>query len=103
MRLLQIRSGHDAFHPLAAQRAVVMDECLFALLRTSVDGEEQVLCLHNVSARPVSVAGNLDEAVPGSVWTDLLTGLRLTLNGSGDLCVELNAYQTLWLQRVISS
>jgi sucrose phosphorylase len=99
MRLLQIRGGHDAFHPLAAQRVVVMDECLFALLRTSADGVEQVLCLHNVSARPVSVSGSFDEAAPGSVWTDLLSGLRLTSDGSGGLRAELDAYQTLWLHQ----
>lgn len=103
MRLLKIRGVQCALHPLAGQCVAVMDARLFAVIRTSADGKEQMLCLHNVSACPVSVVGNPVETKSDTVWTDLLSGLRLTSNGSGGLHVELNAYQTLWLHRVISS
>jgi hypothetical protein len=67
---------------------------LFALWRIPPEKEGQVLCLHNVSAQPVSAPGLLAEAASARVWTDLLTGRPYTAGGPA---IELAGYQTLWL------
>ena len=95
-RLLRIRRAQTAFHPLAAQQVLETDPRVFALLRTSRDARQQVLCLHNVSATTVP----LDSLLPKSpaTWTNLFTGQRYDSSGPDTTSAELAGYQTLWLQ-----
>lgn len=51
--LLAARRSSAAFHPTAPQEIVTDDPRLFVVRRTSPDGRETVLCLHNISATPV--------------------------------------------------
>ena len=93
--LLRVRRAQRAFHPQAAQRVLDTHESLFALLRIPPEEEQQVLCLHNVSAQPVSASGLLAEGTSARLWTDLLTGQRYE---PGSRAIELAGYQTLWLR-----
>ncbi len=95
--LLRIRRAQRAFHPQAAQRVVETDGRLFALWRIPPEKEGPVLCVHNVSAQPVSAPGLLAEGTPARVWTDLLSGRRYQAGGPGRPAIELAGYQTLWL------
>jgi glycosidase len=47
--LLRARRNHAAFHPQGAQHVLDLDGRVFGVLRTSIDGSRQALCLHNVS------------------------------------------------------
>ncbi len=58
-QLLQKRRAHPAFHPAAPQHVIECDARVFAVLRISRDGSNQVLCLHNVSNQTVSVRVDL--------------------------------------------
>jgi len=95
--LLRIRRAQPAFHPQAAQRVLDTDGSLFALWRIPPEKEGRVLCLHNVSAQPVSAPGLLAEGTSARVWTDLLSGRRYEAGGPGRPAIELAGYQTLWL------
>lgn len=53
--LLDVRRAHPAFAPAGAQRVLELDPRLFTLRRRSVDGEDEVLCVHNVSQEKVSL------------------------------------------------
>jgi hypothetical protein len=44
---------------------LVLDERVFVVQRTSPDGNERALCLHNVSDAPVSL--RLPDAVPSAL------------------------------------
>jgi sucrose phosphorylase len=96
--LLRVRGAQRAFHPQAAQRVLDTDGSLFALWRIPPEKEGQVLCLHNVSAQPVSAPGLLVEGTSARVWADLLTGRRYEVRGLGRPPIELAGYQTLWLR-----
>ncbi len=58
-RLLQERQACAAFHPGGRQEVLAIDPRLFAVRRTSPDGQETRLCLHNVTGEPVSTAGEV--------------------------------------------
>ena len=96
-RLLAARGGHPAFHPHGAQRVLGGEGALFCLERTSPDGRETVLCLHNVGGRPEVFRPNLPVArartspLPG--WVDLISGRPVP----GQALIPLAPYETLWL------
>jgi hypothetical protein len=90
--LLQARAAQPGFSPYAAQRVLDLHPALFCLLRGET-GENQVLCLHNVSGEAVPVS--LDMASLGAVQArDLLSGVAL----AGErLSLSLPPYGMLWL------
>lgn len=57
-RLLQARASSAAFHPNGGQEILDAGKHTFALWRTSPDGRERVLCLHNVTAQAQSALGH---------------------------------------------
>jgi sucrose phosphorylase len=100
VRLLRLRAAHKAFHPNGPQKVLDVNPALFSLLRVSPDGQERVLCLHNVSDQEQRFEVNLEAlGVPrGDAWRDLLTGGRCPLGESGELAGVLSPYQVLWLR-----
>jgi sucrose phosphorylase len=59
--LLRQRQASAVFHPAGRCEVVEADPRVLALRRTSPDGSETVLCLHNVSADTVRAAGRVLE------------------------------------------
>ena len=57
--LLRRRQDSEAFHPTGRHEVLPSDPRVLALRRTSPDGMETMLCLHNVSDRPAEAAGEL--------------------------------------------
>jgi sucrose phosphorylase len=58
---LQQRRAFPAFHPAAPQNVLECDDRVFAILRTTRNGDNHLLCLHNVSNQAVSVQVRLPE------------------------------------------
>jgi sucrose phosphorylase len=67
--LLRHRAGNPAFHPQGVQKVLDAGRGIFALQRTSPDGKQTMLCLHNVTNRMQCAVG-----------------------------YELHPYQTLWVK-----
>ena len=86
-QLLKARSSISAFHPHGAQTILDIHPSIFALERTSPDGNSRALCLHNVSKQEVSFSTEYESAV------DLFTGQ--TVQNS---TITLEPYQVMWLK-----
>jgi sucrose phosphorylase len=98
-RLLTARAASVALHPQSPQQVLSLCDELFALRRGGEDQPGAILCLHNVSGRPVS-ARLPAEALPGGSaqpTIDVITGERVSL--AEHRSVELAPYQSLWLTR----
>jgi sucrose phosphorylase len=67
LSLLQQRAASPAFHPQAAQQILSMGRSIFAVLRTSLDGTQRMLCLHNVTTGP-QIAGKWSLPPLGTLW-----------------------------------
>ena len=87
--LLRARSHSAAFHPHGSQQVLDHGDAMFALLRRSPDGSQQVLCLHNVSDQPQNLTLNERKE-----WIDLFTNET----GPSNTPLTLKPYQTLWLR-----
>ncbi|MCL7453011.1 MAG: alpha-amylase family glycosyl hydrolase [Anaerolineae bacterium] len=98
-RLLDVRSSNAAFHPQGAQRMLVLDDGVFALLRTSPEGEQSVLCAHNVTGQLKVMhlyPRDLGLATEGT-WRDLLSDDEYAVAGDG-VVVDLAPYAVRWLR-----
>ncbi|MEE8391470.1 MAG: sugar phosphorylase, partial [Anaerolineae bacterium] len=97
--LIRTRAAHRAFHPTGPQRVLSVHPALFVLLRTSPDGGESLLCIHNVSGVEQSFSVNL-ASLPFTCpcqMHDLVTEITFPVDGSGDLNLQVAPYQVLWL------
>jgi glycosidase len=100
VHLLRVRTSQRAFHPNGVQKVLFDNDALFALLRTSPDGQEQILCIHNVSDRDQLFQTNLDELrMPHcNAVQDIISGARYPASGNGQLTLIVKSYQVLWLK-----
>jgi sucrose phosphorylase len=95
--LLRLRKEHPAFHPNAGQKIHQLDDSIFSLTRTSLDGRESILCLVNVTPEMQSLDVALDEiGLPRAKQLgDLISG-ELAQIKDGMLRLELDPYQSSW-------
>jgi sucrose phosphorylase len=94
--LLRIRAAEPAFHPQGCQRVLSLDSGVFALTRTDLEGNSQVLCLHNVAGETRSLHVPLAECdLPLGRWRDLITGQRVSARDGG-LELSVPAYAVRW-------
>ncbi|MBI1879426.1 MAG: alpha-glucosidase C-terminal domain-containing protein [Chloroflexi bacterium] len=94
--LLKVRAGQRAFHPNGEQDTLAGNPALFCLLRTSPDREQQVLCLHNISAQPQPFETDISALSPIRQWRNLLSGESFTVD-ERVLRLTLQPYEVKWL------
>ncbi len=96
--ILQVRAQHPAFHPNGSQQVLTLDAEVFAVVRTSPDGSDKILCLTHVSdtARTVHVDTPFARA---QTVCDILTKETFPVQ-DGALTLDLVPYQVLWLKEV---
>ncbi len=92
--LIAARIGERAFHPNAPQAVLALDPRVFALLRETPDGAEQILALHNVANQQVKLALGQVTQVDAAGYRDLVSGMQV----GADAVVQLEPYQVLWLK-----
>ncbi|MDW8327918.1 MAG: alpha-amylase family glycosyl hydrolase, partial [Anaerolineales bacterium] len=90
--LLRVRAASPAFHPHGRQEVFDYGPAIFAVRRTSPDGAQRVLCLHNVSAQPQPVRLSREATAPGQL-RDLVTGQHVA-----PAALTLAPYQVKWLE-----
>ena len=93
-QLLKARASSPAFDPHGSQRVMEYGNSIFALLRIGGDPGQRVLCLHNITASPQTIALDL-WAFSKSEFTDLISGQAFP--SSNKLIIPMRPYQVLWL------
>lgn len=95
--LLRERAASSAFAPTAAQRVLPSADGLFVLLR-GAPGQEQVVCLHNLTA--VAQRFTLDPAIlgsPAAALHDLLSSVTVALDAANP-AIEVAPHSAIWLR-----
>lgn len=93
-RLIRIRSQQPAFHPNATQFTLHMGRRIFAFWRQSIQREQSIFCLSNISNRSRSVDLAEVNLIDTENWGDLISGTMLDTHLD---IIELKPYQTVWL------
>jgi sucrose phosphorylase len=92
--LLIRRTAERAFHPNGPQQVLALHPAIFALLRTSPQGDERILALTNVSGESVTVdlSGVALDGI--RAFRDVLGGRRVRAGEA----LRLEPYDVLWLK-----
>lgn len=88
-QLIQLRRRQPAFHPDNPMTISESENALLVLRRYSPDSNVGLLCVFNLSGRPVETP--LPEA---RMWQDLISGEKM----DGTQPVKLDAWQFMWLR-----
>ena len=91
---LKLRAQQTAFHPNATQFTLSLDERVFGLWRQSLDRDQSIFALHNVSDEELRVSPTAVNLIEGETWLDLLTGEEIDANGED---IVFAAYQCRWI------
>ncbi len=92
------RTGHRAFHPHEGQHVFTVSPEVFAVLRTSPEGDEHILTMTNVTDRASRIEIPLSELnVQETRWYDLI-GEKEWIVENEKLSVTLEPYDVVWLK-----
>jgi sucrose phosphorylase len=100
LHLIRTRTGQRAFHPNGAQQVLFGNHALFTLVRTSPDGDEKVLCIHNVSNAQQPFHADLKalSMQHAGALVDLISGQSYPAGAGDALAFSVDPYQVLWLK-----
>jgi len=93
-RLIRIRRKHRAFHPNATQYTLHLGPQIFGLWRQSMNRDQSIFALHNVSAEPQTVSLADLNLIITDPWRDLISGRNFDDRRAS---LKLEPYQCLWL------
>ena len=89
---LRLRARQPAFHPNATQFTLRLDERVFGLWRQSLDRDQSIFALHNVSDEEVEIPHDALNLIADEPWRDLLGGEVVAQGG-----LRLAPYQCRWI------
>jgi sucrose phosphorylase len=92
------RTGERAFHPQGDQHVLMVSPDVFTVLRTSPQGDEQILTMTNVTSREIRIEIPLSECgAEQTRWLDLVSE-REWMAIDKKLSVTLEPYDVIWLK-----
>ena len=71
---IRLRARQPAFHPNATQFTLQTDDRIFGVWRQSLDRDQSIFALHNVSDNTVALDAVRLNLIEGDSWVDLLSG-----------------------------
>ncbi len=91
---LRIRARQTGFHPNATQFTMSLDNRVFGVWRQSLDRQQSIFALHNVSAEAVEISPVAINLIEDENWVDLLSGEAIDQNAEA---IVLAPYQCRWI------
>jgi glycosidase len=95
-RLFKVRASYSAFHPYGSQNVLHLAPGLFSLSRSSPDGKNRVICLHNVSERTVVLDSQNSRVFEqfSEQPVDIISGDKI----QPDSTLSIQPYHSLWIK-----
>jgi len=96
-RLLKIRTKIRAFHPNGDQHILVVSPNIFAILRTSPEKDQHVLCLVNVTPFVCHMDIPIEDSIRGEThWFDIVSENEWFAD-EDKMHIAMLPYDTMWL------
>lgn len=98
VKMILVRNREKAFHPNATQQVLSISEKLFSVVRISLDKQEYILTIINVTNQEQNFSFDLKEInFQNDSWFELLTKKKKTLK-KGKLLLTIEPYGIYWLK-----
>jgi len=96
LRMLRRRTEYPAFHPDAPQEVFDVNRALFVHKRTSLDGEQRIYCVFNLSAKEKTIRKLCPDkgCQEEDIFFDILRAREIKAGKRGFV---IKPYQALWL------
>lgn len=91
---VRTRCRQPAFHPNATQFTLHLDRRIFGIWRQSLDRDQSIFALHNVSRDEIAVPPLSINLIGGETWVDLLSGEAIAPSGDD---IVMRPYQCRWI------
>ncbi|MDK3019773.1 sugar phosphorylase [Pseudodonghicola flavimaris] len=91
---LRIRARQPAFHPNATQFTLRLEDRLFGVWRQSLDRNQSIFAIHNVSSEPVLLSPSTINLIEDDHWVDLLSQEDVVATGPS---IPFAPYQCRWI------
>jgi len=96
--MIRKRINEKAFHPSADQKILRISDSLFSLLRTSIDGKENILTITNVTNKNQHFEFDTKGVgLTTKSWRDVLSGKTFASPGA-KLSFSIGPFDVLWLK-----
>lgn len=93
-RRIDIRRRQRAFHPNATQFTLQLDQRIFGLWRQSLDRDQSIFALHNVSSDALEIDPFAINLIEGEDWVDLISGEGID---PAERHIAFAPYQCRWI------
>jgi len=93
-KLLKLRADQAAFHPNATQFTLHLGDNLFGFWRQSMDRQQSIFCIYNLSNEPVQLALSDINLIGTDQWCELISG---QVYEDLELSLDLAPYKPLWI------
>ncbi|MEL6409921.1 MAG: sugar phosphorylase [Pseudomonadota bacterium] len=90
----KIRARQPAFHPNATQFTLRLDHRLFGVWRQSLDRDQSIFAIHNVSDETVLVSPSEINLIMDDAWMDILSSDKVNVT---DPSITFAPYQCRWI------
>ncbi|MFT7235711.1 MAG: sucrose phosphorylase, partial [Methylophagaceae bacterium] len=94
--LIGIRKKQLAFHPNATQFTLHMGEQIFGFWRQSLDRDQSIFCLYNISDQSQSLHLSDLNLIVNEPWRDLISGKTFD-NADESTALSFEPYQAMWI------
>jgi len=92
--LLKLRAGQAAFHPNATQFTLHLGEQLFGFWRQSMNRQQSIFCIFNVSDNPIELPLSDINLIGTDNWKELISD---TILEDPSAVMNIAPYQALWI------
>lgn len=93
-KLLKLRIAQPAFHPNAIQYTLHLGNDVFAFWRQSINRNQSIFCIFNVTNQPVSIPLSSVNLISLETWVDLVSDVHYRAT---DETIELPPCGFVWL------
>ncbi|MCA0921523.1 sugar phosphorylase [Pseudooceanicola nanhaiensis] len=93
-RRIAIRRRQRGFHPNATQFTLQLDDRIFGLWRQSIDRDQSIFALHNVSDEALELEPSSINLIDGESWVDILSDEEIDPTGGP---IPFAPYQCRWI------
>lgn len=97
--LIRLRKEQPSFHPNATMFTLHIGDAVFAYWRQTIDRDQSIFCLHNITDQVQEVAVSSLNLVLTDTWYDLISGDTVE---EGQVSLVLKPYQSVWLANRIA-